>query len=32
MSFKEGLKKVYEWIIENRQNIEQTMKPQYRLW
>lgn len=28
----EGLPSVYEWLVKNRENIENTMKPEYRLW
>jgi nucleoside-diphosphate-sugar epimerase len=32
MPFKQGLENVYKWIVENKDNIERTMKPEYRLW
>jgi nucleoside-diphosphate-sugar epimerase len=32
MDFKQGLENVYEWLTENREKIEGTMPPEYRLW
>lgn len=32
MDFREGLKRTYHWIRDNKESIEQTIRPDYRLW